>query len=161
MSKAEITERTNPNTPAVASDMSLHLDQFLNHYHKLDQNHLELLAQMYTNDVLFIDPFHEINGLTALNQYLNKLYQNIKTFRFSYGRRFLMEHEASVYWELHFSHPRINSGNEVCVAGNSHLSFTPSGQVYEHRDYFDSAAMLYRNLPVLKQVISLIEGRLA
>ena len=124
-------------------DLSNHLEDFLSCYDQLDHNQLDLLGQMYTNDVLFIDPFHQIQGIESLSEYFSKLYQNID------------------YWEMRFKHRRINRGNEVRFQGNSRLTFEASGKVSHHQDYFDSAAMLYRNLPVLKQLISLIDGRLA
>ena len=141
--------------------LSAHLDEFLSRYDELDLNQLDLLGQMYTNDVLFIDPFHQIQGIKELKDYFSKLYQNIDSIEFSFNDRFFSGNQASVYWEMRFKHRRINSGQEVCVLGNSRLSFEASGKVSRHQDYFDSAAMLYRHLPVLKQVISLIDGRLA
>lgn len=142
-------------------DLSNHLEDFLSCYDQLDHNQLDLLGQMYTNDVLFIDPFHQIQGIESLNEYFSKLYQNIDSLQFNFTERFFSDNQASVYWEMRFKHRRINRGNEVRFQGNSRLTFEASGKVSHHQDYFDSAAMLYRNLPVLKQLISLIDGRLA
>ncbi len=142
-------------------DLSAHLDAFLSHYNELDRNQLNLLEQMYTSDVLFIDPFHQIQGLKELTGYFKKLYQNIDSIEFEFGERFVSGNQASVYWEMRFKHPRINSGKQVSFSGNSRLSFEDNGKVSRHQDYFDSAAMLYRHLPVLKQVISFIDGRLS
>jgi hypothetical protein len=42
----------------------------------------------------------------------------------------------------------------------THLRFDESGRVVLHQDFWDSAAGLYRNLPVVGYVLKLVDARM-
>ena len=50
-------------------DNQLSVDKFVEIYQKLDKNNLELLTEIYAQNIQFIDPLHEINGLEDLRRY--------------------------------------------------------------------------------------------
>jgi hypothetical protein len=79
---------------------------------------------------------------TKLNAHNLELLASI---HFQFHHQLRLADEGYVQWQMVFSHPRLNGGEDSIVAGASYLRFNDSGKVYFHRDYFDLGAMLYRN----------------
>ena len=115
-------------------------------------------AQAYRKDVVFTDPLHVIEGLEALVSYSQSLYSNVTSCRFEFERILERDGEATLIWKMHLVHPKLNGGKLVVVPGVTHALF--DDRIYYHRDYFDAGAMLYEQLPILKQVIGWLKARL-
>jgi len=135
------------------------VDLITDFYGDFSTEKIAQLSNIYSDEVLFQDPFHEIRGLNNLSTYFDALAQNLSTCRFEFSERCVQEDKAFLCWQMHFSHPRIKSGNKQTVNGSSFLKFEE--KIVYHRDYFDSAEMLYRHLPVFGRVIQFIEKRMA
>ncbi|MEX1056653.1 MAG: nuclear transport factor 2 family protein [Natronospirillum sp.] len=119
-----------------------------------------ILSELYTDDVVFIDPIHRISGLAQLERYFTALYRNVKTVHFEYGHCGSdQKNELFMEWEMTMEHPRLNGGAPVIVNGLTLFSVR-DGKVYQHRDYFDTAQMLFEHLPILGRVIRFIKHRL-
>ncbi|WP_136806654.1 nuclear transport factor 2 family protein [Desulfosediminicola flagellatus] len=137
------------------------MDAFLETYKKLNAQHLNLLDDIYSSEIHFIDPVHELRGLTQLHKYFENLYANIHHIQFEFSHPQWMEKEGYVQWLMTFAHPRIHAGQRVTVPGTSFLKFDSANKVYFHRDYFDIGAMLYQHLPIIGPVVKMINRRLA
>ncbi|WP_105170346.1 nuclear transport factor 2 family protein [Pseudoalteromonas sp. T1lg24] len=135
-----------------------HIDEFLTMYNKLDRANLSLLANIYHQDVVFIDPLHRIDGLSELTKYFSNLYENLDAGRFEMKKVLQQDNTVSLYWTMYFSHSKIKAGKEVSFDGNSYLEYR-DGKVIFHRDYFNAADMLYQHIPVLGGLINLVKKR--
>lgn len=136
------------------------MDSFLQMYKELNADNLHLLESVYSSDITFIDPAHEIHGLEHLRVYFTALYQNVDSIAFEF--RDIVQQNSCCYlqWDMAFRHKSIARGKPVVVAGTTFLKFNENGQVYYHRDYFDLGAMLYEHLPLLGRLITTIKRRL-
>jgi ketosteroid isomerase-like protein len=137
------------------------LEAFCAAFNKLDKKCTSLLYELYTHDILFIDPFHRIAGLEALEAHFLGLYENVTECRFSFHERMIQGQKAYVTWTMHLTHPRLAGGKPLEVEGCSQLRFsdrTPE-RVCVHRDYFDAGAMLYEQLPLLGPLVRWIKHR--
>jgi hypothetical protein len=134
------------------------LDEFVNTYQKLDKNNLELLTQIYSHDVCFIDPMHQVNGIQDLTHYFANLYSNVKFCNFEITDSFVSGDNAFIYWNMQYAHPKLASGNTITVQGHSKLQFS-GNKVSNHRDYFNVADMLYKHIPLLGSAIKFIDKR--
>lgn len=132
-------------------------------FNKLDKNCTELLYELYTRDVTFIDPFHRIEGLEALEAHFLKLYENVTECRFVFHDSLRVERQAYVTWTMQMRHPRLAGGNFIAVEGCSQLTFSPAEpqRVCRHRDYFDVGAMLYERLPAIGGMVRWLKRRVA
>ena len=141
--------------------MSDFLRRFANGFAELDRHNLERLAELYSEDIHFHDPLHEIQGLVALREYFEQLYANISDLRYEFsGFDQVDEGEGYLRWTLHYRHPRLAGGQLVSVEGCSYLRWY-DGRVYRHRDYFDAGNLLYEHIPILGSAIRWLKGRLA
>ena len=139
--------------------MSDFLQRFAQAFTTLDKHNLHLLDSLYSQDIAFTDPLHEVHGLPALRGYFTEMYSNISQLRFDFhGFDQVAEGEGYLRWKMSFCHPRLASGKVIRVEGCSHLMWRD--KVYRHRDYFDAGALLYEHLPVVGPVVSWLKRRM-
>jgi len=120
------------------------------------------LHDVYADDVVFVDPVHRVGGLPALKRYLEKSYSNVNQCRFEFTGELQEKDEAVLQWVMYVSHPRLERGRTVSVRGTSWLQVSSSdaGKIGYHEDYYDMGALVYEQIPVLKQFIAYIKGKL-
>jgi len=134
------------------------LANFINIYQMLSTDNLYLLADIYHQDIVFIDPMHQLTGLEHLQHHFNNLYQQLSYCEFKIENVIEQNNEAAVYWQMSYQHPRLNAGKIVNVQGSSHIKGLNDKVIY-HRDYLDLGAMLYEQLPLLRRIISWLKNR--
>jgi len=148
------------NVNNMNSSNSEWLKQFVLIYQRLSIDNLNLLDSIYHQDIVFIDPIHEVKGLTSLHHYFVGLYQNLTSCDFVIDNVLEQGNAAAIYWEMTYQHPKLNKGRLVTVAGHSRL-LEKDGQVIYHRDFLDLGVMLYEQIPLLGQLIKWVKNRAA
>ncbi len=136
------------------------LSRFIALYQQLNLQQVHRLTEVYADEVIFIDPAHRIEGLTALGDYFAALYQRLAYCRFEIISQQHEGAQAWLSWVMTFSHPRLAAGQPIRVEGATRLEFDAEGKVRVHRDYFDLGALLYEQLPLLGPLVRVIKGRL-
>jgi len=136
-------------------------DPFQQLYHNLQRGTVsyQRLAQCYSDNVLFTDPFHQIHGLEKLTAYFSALYTNVQAidFRFIHSLR---DGELNIQrWEMSFRHPHISAGKEIHVNGCSELIWQ-NNHIIQHTDFFDAGSMLYEHLPLMGWAIRRLKERM-
>lgn len=139
-------------------DNVLPVDKFVDIYQKLDNSNLELLSEIYSDDIEFIDPMHQINGIAELRAYFANLYSNVKHCQFDITDSFSIDNNAFIYWTMHYAHPKLSLGKTISVQGHSKLIFKKD-KIIKHRDYFNVGELLYKHIPLLGSVINYIDKR--
>lgn len=138
------------------------LEAFCTAFNKLDKNCTELLYELYTQDVVFTDPLHRIEGVYALEAYFRQLYENVTACHFDFHERLMQGRQGYVTWTMHLRHPRLANGRLLTVEGCSQLVFAAGApqRVCRHRDYFDVGAMLYEHLPLVGSLVRWTKQRI-
>ncbi len=137
------------------------LPRFAEGFAALNKDNLESVGELYSQDVSFSDPMHDIQGIAAMRRYFKQLYANVSDLRFDFHAfDEVRAGEGYLIWTMHYSHPRLANGRTIHVEGCSHVKWR-DGKVYRHRDYFDAGALLYEHLPVMGRVINWLKKRLA
>lgn len=140
--------------------MSDFLHQFARTFSELNASNLQRLGEIYSEDIRFRDPLHDVRGLSQVRSYFAELYANVSELRFDfYGFDQIAEGEGYLRWTMSYRHPRLKKGELIRVEGCSYLLW--NGKVHQHRDYFDAGALLYENLPLMGSAIRWLKGRLA
>ena len=140
--------------------MSAYLQRFAEAFASLDGQRLDTLETLYSEDVTFKDPLHQVHGLAALRAYFTQLYANTHGIHYTFssldevqpGRGYLQ-------WSLQFHHPRLANGRTIHLQGCSHLQWRD--RVHFHQDYFDVGALLYEHVPLVGGAVRWLKGRLA
>ena len=136
------------------------MKNFLDMYQNLNRDNLHLLATVYAENVQFVDPAHEINGLKELTAYFAALYQNVASIRFSFHDTLEGEGKAYIQWDMTYVHKKIAGGRPITITGTTFLRIDTDGKVIYHRDYFDLGAMVYEQIPLLGRLVTSIKKRL-
>lgn len=131
---------------------------FVNIYQQLNTKNLDLLSDIYDENIVFEDPMHRVEGFKNLQKYFEQLYRNLKSCTFAIKDVIADDDNAAVYWTMIFVHPKLNSGKPVEVQGTSKLHREGAKVIY-HRDYLDIGAMLYEQIPLVGSMIKMIKKR--
>jgi len=133
------------------------VEKFNAMYQTLDKDNMHLLRDVYSDDIVFIDALHEIQGIDALEKYFEGMYQNLLYCRFDIQDVQSGESSAYLNWKMDYAHPKLGGKENIRVDGVTHLKF--ADKITYHRDYADMGQMLYENIPVLGSAIRLIKKR--
>ena len=140
----------NTSTPQV--------ERFKSYFRILHESDLSQLRDLYSEQILFKDPVHEIRGLVELEDYFTSVCADLSDCRFEYLDEMVTDYAAYVKWMMHFKHPRL--GNRlISVRGVSHLKI--SDKIDYHEDFYDMGAMLYEQLPLIGNLTRWLRLRLA
>jgi ketosteroid isomerase-like protein len=60
------------------------IEDFTQIYQRLNKDNLELLTDLYSADITFIDPLHTIEGIDNLTVYFAGLYDNVSSISFDF-----------------------------------------------------------------------------
>ena len=138
---------------------NLMFSEFKTFYRDLHKSDLSRLDTVYTDDVIFKDPIHQIKGITPLQDYMAGLCLELTECRFEYLDELASDTSAYIKWVMHFRHPRFNN-RPIQVRGMTHIQFDHRG-IHYHEDIYDMGSMLYEQLPILGAVIRWLKQRLA
>jgi len=153
MSTASIIEMGNKNS-------SVHetLGRFKQLFNNLCAGNMAELTSVYSENVVFTDPFSHVRGIDELTEYFSGAYANVISCGFDFGEPVVNGEDVCIPWVMHLKHKRIRQGKSVKVDGISQLVIR-KGRVLSHRDYFDVGQLLYENLPVMGKVIRWIRSQ--
>jgi limonene-1,2-epoxide hydrolase len=129
-------------------------------YLALNKDNISLLENLYDNDIVFIDPFNQIETLENLKRYFSELYQNVQKIHFDFIDFTTDKNNHYLTWEMKLTHPKLNSNKEFIVCGVTHLRSNELNKITYHRDYFDAGSMLYERIPVIGRVILWLKNKL-
>lgn len=142
---------------AAASDEAV--QRIVRFFDTLTPQSLQRLADIYTEDAYFKDPFHEVRGLARIEGIYRHMYETLDAPRFVVTRRLAGQGECFLRWDFHFRFRGWRASVEQTVHGASHLMLADDGRISGHRDYWDAAGELYEKLPVLGSLMRWLRHR--
>ncbi|KPK61644.1 MAG: hypothetical protein AMJ59_01175 [Gammaproteobacteria bacterium SG8_31] len=134
------------------------VERFQALYQDLDRDTLHLLKDVYSSDILFVDPVHRVEGLEALTEYFRRMYEGVAEIGFRFEDVMADDGRASLTWVMTLRHRSFRPRETLTLPGASLIRF--GDQVTYHRDYFDLGAMIYERVPVLGGAVRAIKARL-
>lgn len=124
------------------------LARLITFFESIATDNVHQLAEVYSADVWFKDPFNEVRGIDEVMRIFVHMFTQVDGPRFVVTDSVLQGDQAFLTWNFLFRMKRF-SRDEQCIRGASHVRFAPDGRVMFHRDYWDAAEELYEKLPVL------------
>ncbi|MCE2971563.1 MAG: nuclear transport factor 2 family protein [Burkholderiales bacterium] len=125
-------------------------------YENFSRADVARLADFYTADALFKDPFNEVRGPAAIGRIFDHMFEQVEAPRFEVHAAIGAGEQAFLTWTMHFR----SRGAAQTIRGATHLRFAADGRVAEHRDYWDAAEELYEKLPVLGALMRWLRRKL-
>ncbi len=109
---------------------------------------LARLAEFYTAEARFKDPFNDVTGVPAIRRIFEHMFTALDEPRFVVRDIVAEGEQCFLTWDMHFRMKRFSREPQV-IHGGSHLRFAADGRVALHRDYWDAAEELYEKLPAV------------
>ncbi len=134
------------------------IQHFKHFYADMKQTSLVKLGDIYSDDIVFCDPVHQVQGLATVMAYLESSVANVKECRFEYLDETIGEGSAYIKWNMHYLHPSI-SGQVQTLRGVTHLHF--DDKITYHEDIYDMGAMIYEHLPLMGFAARMIKRRMS
>lgn len=106
---------------------------------------IERLADWYTPDATFRDPFSDVKGLAAIREVYRHMFDALDEPRFRILERSQTAGQCFLLWDFSFG----LRGRRHVLQGVSHLRLAADGRIAGHRDHWD-AAELYECFPGLR-----------
>ena len=132
------------------------LDKFKDYFTDMDLSNNTALDEIYSDNVVFIDPIHKIQGLENLVQYFEKLNSNLIAGSFFFTDESITDNKAYLSWEMNLKLKRPKKN--IIASGISVL--TIDTKIIHHRDYFDAGELFYEHVPILGSIIRLLKNKL-
>jgi len=117
------------------------------------------LPLLYEPQARFKDPFNEVQGLQAITQVFEHMYESLDAPHFVITRSLVDGDQAFLTWDFKFKFKRFDTHTMQTVRGGTHLQFNAQGLITLHRDYWDAAEELYEKLPLLGGVMRWLKAR--
>ncbi|MEO0314871.1 MAG: hypothetical protein RI928_1327 [Pseudomonadota bacterium] len=132
------------------------LQRLIRFFETINVSNVGQLAQVYSEDVFFKDPFNEVNGLPEVVRIFSHMFEQVDGPRFVVTSHVLQGDQAFLTWDFLFRMKRF-SAVEQCIRGATHVRFGPDGRANFHRDYWDAAEELYEKLPLLGSLMRVLK----
>ena len=127
-------------------------------FEQLSPQNLPRLAEIYTPDARFKDPFNDVQGLPAIQRIFEHMFMALDGPRFVIRDAIVQGDQCFLSWDFSFRMKRFDRQVQV-IHGGSHLQLSADGRILLHRDYWDAAEELYEKLPVLGALMRWLKGR--
>ena len=127
-------------------------------FENLSVQDLSLLAEIYTPDARFKDPFNEVQGVAAIKRIFAHMFESLDGPRFVIRERIVQGEQCFLSWDFIFRMKRFSTEEQV-IRGGSHLRLALDGRIAVHRDYWDAAEELYEKLPLLGALMRWLKRR--
>jgi len=131
--------------------------KFKMYFTELKFDEVHALDEIYSDQVIFIDPIHQVDGIENLKAYFKKLNDNLVEGSFRFTDEAIVDNTAYLQWEMDLKLKRPKK--IVKATGISVL--TVEQKVIRHRDFFDAGELFYENVPVLGSVIRFLKKKIA
>lgn len=138
--------------------MDPHVRKIVALFERLSPADLPELADIYTDDARFKDPFNEVQGVDAIRRIFEHMFKNLDGPRFVIRDTIVQGDQCFLSWDFIFRMKRLRK-DELVVRGGSHLRLAADGRIRDHRDYWDVAEELYEKLPVVGALMRWLKQR--
>lgn len=138
------------------------LQEVVHFFEHLKPTDVTRIAELYTDDAQFKDPFNDVQGIAAVARIFTHMFESLEAPRFVITQHVLQGKQAFVTWDFLFVMPRMNNGRTQIIRGATHFVFQEQAGLWRvalHRDYWDAAEELYEKLPLIGSILRWLKKR--
>lgn len=135
------------------------LAKLVDYWQTLTPESVAAIANVYTEEAYFRDPFNEVTGIDAIKQIFADMFVRLDQPRFTIIETLEQENGALLIWDFDFRIRKLRPEQNRRIHGASHIRFATDGRVSYHRDYWDAAGELYEQLPVVGGLMRWLKKR--
>ncbi|MCP4002210.1 MAG: nuclear transport factor 2 family protein [Gammaproteobacteria bacterium] len=144
------------------SDLNLgrNLKRYTDFFEQLNADNLGQITSVMTEDVHFVDPFNDVNGIESVEKIFKHMFSTLQNPKFKVTHAALDNDSHAcglISWELRST----LHGKPYKIIGMSEVSFAADGRVKAHIDHWDAARQFYEKLPIIGWLLKTIRVRLS
>lgn len=155
---AEAYERALAMHPGSEAGIDAGLERFAAVYGALTHPDIgQRVARLYADPMYFNDSLKTFQARPPLVDYMEATGRMLDDSSVEIAQVLRDGSDVFVRWTMRFSSSAMGRPITSESIGMSHLRFDPEGRIVLHQDFWDSAAGLYRNLPVVGYALEKID----
>lgn len=159
----EALDWTDPSNFTIPSEGSAEEQVLLDGIEQLFTNYTfdnlsERLKSVYAERIYFRDAFKSFSDSDALLAYMLHGVEAVDAVEFRFNHVMRSKDEFFIEWTMRLRF----KGKETFESsiGMSRFRFNSEGQVIFHQDYWDPTTLIYKKIPIAKQLIHFVQGRM-
>ena len=158
----EWTDPRNFNLPPAGSPGETEmLDSVKQLFASYTRENLETkIPEVYAERVYFRDAFKQFSSSEAIRDYMVEGLAALENAEFVFRRVARAGDEFYLDWVMRLDFKKTPTGTWEESIGMTHMRFNSEGQVIFHQDYWDPTDIVYRRIPVAKQLINFVKKRM-
>lgn len=125
-------------------------------YENLSKN----VTQVYAEKTYFRDAFKQFESAESIREYLLAGLNPLENAEFVFNRFARSGGDYYLDWTMRLDFKKTPSGTWEESIGVTHMRFNSDGKVVFHQDYWDPTDIVYRRIPIAKQLISFVKGKM-
>jgi len=118
------------------------------------------IPEVYAERVYFRDAFKQFNSSEAIRDYMVEGLAALENAEFVFRRVARAGDEFYLDWVMRLDFKKTPTGTWEESIGMTHMRFNSEGQVIFHQDYWDPTDIVYRRIPVAKQLINFVKKKM-
>ena len=125
-------------------------------YENLSKN----VTQVYAEKTYFRDAFKHFENAESIRDYLLAGLNPLENAEFVFNRFARSGGDYYLDWTMRLDFKRTPTGTWEESIGVTHMRFNSDGKVIFHQDYWDPTDIVYRRIPIAKQLIAFVKGKM-
>ena len=144
-------------SPAESALLAGILDLFKNY---TAENLAANVTKVYAEQVYFRDAFKQLDSAAAIEHYLLAGLEPIEAAEFVFSNVLRKNGDFYLDWTMRLDFKKTPAGTWEESIGMTRIRFNQAGQVVFHQDYWDPTDIVYRRIPIVKQLIAYVKQKL-
>ena len=132
-------------------------DLFTNYTH---ENLSSKTTEVYAKEVYFRDAFKQFSHPEEIRDYMLHGLEPLTAAEFIFNRVIRSGGEFYIDWTMRLDFKSTPTDTWEESIGMSHIRYNSEGKVIFHQDYWDPTDIVYRRIPIARQLISYTKGKM-
>jgi len=124
------------------------------------ENLAAMVPQVYAEEVYFRDAFKRLTSAEAIRDYLVEGMKPLKGAEFVFHDIVRSGGDFYIDWTMRLDFKSTPPGTWEESIGMTKMRFNSEGKVIFHQDYWDPTDIVYRRIPIAKQLIAFVKGKM-
>lgn len=117
-------------------------------------------SSVYADELYFRDAFKQFTKGADIEAYFIHGLEPLNDAQFIFNRVVHDQGEYYIDWLMRLDFKKTPEGTWEESIGMTHLRFNSEGKVIFHQDYWDPTDIVYRRIPIAKQLIAFVKGKM-
>ncbi|HAV13389.1 MAG TPA: hypothetical protein DCX06_07875 [Opitutae bacterium] len=118
------------------------------------------IEKVYAEEVYFRDAFKQLDSASAIREYMLAGLEPLEGCEFVFNNISRAGGDFYFDWTMRLDFKKTPTGTWEESIGISRMRFNSEGQVVFHQDYWDPTDIVYKRIPIARQLIAYVKKKL-